>query len=118
MTVEQPRGGRPRDPSRADAIRAAVLDLLVEQGYERVTIEAVAERAGAGKATVYRRWASKAELVLDAVADLHGPVGMAADTGSLTGDFAQLCAAMSGKLEARTLAIVQGLVSALPHDAA
>ncbi len=109
--------GRPRDPSRADAIREAVLDLLVEQGYEHVTIEAVAARAGAGKATVYRRWGSKAELVLDAVADLHGTIAPP-DTGSLAGDFAQLCVGLTGKLESRTVAVMQGLASAITHDRA
>jgi AcrR family transcriptional regulator len=109
--------GRPRDPSRADAIREAVLELLVEQGYERVTIEAVAARAGAGKATVYRRWGSKAELVLDAVADLHGAL-QPPDTGSLAGDFAQLCVGLTDKSESQTVAVMQGLASAIPHDRA
>lgn len=91
---------------------------MVEQGYERVTIEAVAERAGAGKATIYRRWGSKAELVLDALADLHGTVEPPPDTGSLVGDFAELCSGLTGRMESRTLTIVQGMASALPHDAA
>lgn len=110
------RGGRPRDPSRADAIREAMLDLVAEQGYERVTIEAVAARAGAGKATVYRRWESKAALIIDALADLSGPAHLP-DTGSLRGDLEQLCDTVTGEDGGRDLAVMQGLASAMSHDA-
>lgn len=108
-------GGRPRDPSRDQAIRDAVLELLAEEGYEHVTIEAVAARAGAGKATVYRRWSSKAELVIDAVAGLQGSLAVA-DTGSLRGDLDSLCVSLCGAGEARKLAVMRALASALPHD--
>ena len=61
------RPGRPRDPSRDEAIFAATLALFAEHGYAGVSIEGVAARAGVGKATIYRRYASKAQLVVDAV---------------------------------------------------
>jgi AcrR family transcriptional regulator len=70
--VGPPAGERPRHPGRprseaADrAILAAALDALVEEGFESMTIEGVALRARVGKATIYRRWASKLELVLEA----------------------------------------------------
>ncbi len=57
--------GRPRDPAVDRAILSATLELLGEHGYERMTIEAVARRAGVGKPTVYRRWSSKRDLVID-----------------------------------------------------
>ena len=110
-------GGRPRDPSRDKAIREAALDLLAEDGYDRLTIDAVASRAGAGRATVYRRWGSKAELVVDALADLHGSPQVP-DTGSLREDLDQLCTHLTDAPESRTLAVMQGLASALPHDPA
>lgn len=114
---ERSRGnlGRPRDPSRADAIREAALELVAEQGYDRVTVDAVAARAGASKATMYRRWRSKAQLVVDALADLQA-VARPADTGSLRGDFDRVCAELTDEQEARTLAVMRGLASALPHD--
>lgn len=60
--------GRPVDKSRDLAILRATLELIAEYGYESVTIEAIAQRAGAGKATLYRRWKSKPQLVADAIA--------------------------------------------------
>jgi AcrR family transcriptional regulator len=65
------RRGRPRDPSRDTAILNATLDLLGEVGYEQITVRAIAQRAGAGLATLYRRWQTKEELVADAVASIQ-----------------------------------------------
>src|ERR1700753_60662 len=81
--------GRKRDLTRDPEIMDAALDVLAETGYDGMTIDMVAARAKAGKATLYRRWASKPELVLEAVAcmkskglDLASPP----DTGTLRGD--------------------------------
>jgi AcrR family transcriptional regulator len=69
--VETPRStGRPRDPELDHRIIGATLQLLADGGYDGLTIEAVASCAGVGKATVYRRWAGKEELVIEAVATL------------------------------------------------
>lgn len=62
--------GRPRDPKLDSAILAATLELLASEGYDGLTIEAVASRAGVGKASVYRRFSGKEELVVEAVASL------------------------------------------------
>ena len=62
--------GRPRDPQCDVAIVAATLDLLAEAGYGALTMEAVAARAGVGKATVYRRFPGKEQLVIEALATL------------------------------------------------
>ncbi|MBN9792095.1 MULTISPECIES: TetR/AcrR family transcriptional regulator [unclassified Pseudonocardia] len=59
--------GRPRDTTRGEAILGATRGLLVELGYDRLSIEAVAARAGVGKTTVYRRFPGKPELVAAAV---------------------------------------------------
>ncbi len=94
MTMTEPRSpGRPRDVSRAPEILQAARAELAANGYNRMTMAAVAARAGAGKATVYRRWASKAELVLDAVAgtsDAAQVLERIPDTGSLAGDLHEL----------------------------
>lgn len=61
------RRGRPRDPSRDEAILNATLDLLSEVPYDDVTVRSIARRAGVGLATIYRRWPTKEGLVLDAL---------------------------------------------------
>lgn len=66
--------GRPRSPTVEQAIVDATLDLLVEGGFSGLAVEAVAARAGVGKATIYRRWPSKDALVIDALARLEGDV--------------------------------------------
>ncbi len=64
----------------------SVIDLVSEIGYEKVTIEAVARRAGASKATIYRRWAGKRDLVVAAVIAHQGGEVEPVDTGTLRGD--------------------------------
>ena len=69
--LEPPRaGGRPRDPKLDRAILDATLQVLAEDGYDGLAIEAVAASAGVGKASVYRRFSGKEELVIEAVASL------------------------------------------------
>lgn len=63
--------GRPREHRADRAIIGATLEIFADEGYHALTIEAVAARAGVGKATVYRRWAGKKELVIDALASLN-----------------------------------------------
>ncbi|MCW2883912.1 MAG: hypothetical protein QOE54_7405 [Streptosporangiaceae bacterium] len=67
--------GRPRSERAERAIIEATLDLLIEEaGVAGLTIEAVAARAGVGKTTIYRRWANKEALIVDALATLKEPV--------------------------------------------
>jgi AcrR family transcriptional regulator len=65
--------GRPRDPRVDAAIVEATLQLLADGGYTSLTMEAVAGLAGVGKATLYRRYAGKEQLVIDAVATMSEP---------------------------------------------
>ena len=67
------RPGRPRSEQAEQAIIEATLDLFAEQGFEGVCVEAVAARAGVGKATIYRRWPSKEELLLAALGSMKSP---------------------------------------------
>jgi len=78
-TETRRRPGRPRRPTTADAITRAALDLLAERGFQAATIEAIAERAGVGRNTIYRRWRSKEELIADAVRELTTDVDWGAD---------------------------------------
>ena len=71
IATEAPRAvGRPRDPKLDAVITGATLELLADIGFAALTIEAVATRAGVGKATLYRRWPGKEQLVIDAVRTL------------------------------------------------
>lgn len=83
------RAGRPRDPHVDAAIRAATLELLVEQGYQGTSIQAVGRRAGVSAPSIYRRWSSKAELVEAAVfpSDLVEPAGIGADIHAELADY-------------------------------
>jgi AcrR family transcriptional regulator len=111
------RGGRPLDMTRDDALRASALELLADIGYDRLTIDKIATHAGAGKATIYRRWSGKAELIVDALMCQKGAIPEAPDTGSLRGDLSALID-QSGLEEGRLdTQVMIGLVSALPHDA-
>jgi AcrR family transcriptional regulator len=84
-----PRRGRPRDVQAEQAILQATVALLAEVGFNQLSIEAVAARAGVGKPTIYRRWPSKPELVLDAV-DRLAPPFPTADTGDPLTDLRQI----------------------------
>ncbi|HEV7762171.1 MAG TPA: TetR/AcrR family transcriptional regulator [Acidimicrobiales bacterium] len=91
------RPGRPRDARAAEAILAAAADVLAQCGPAGFTVDAVAARAGVGKATIYRRWPSRAELLLEtanqAALDLKDP-----DTGSVRADLVFVLSALAVKL--------------------
>jgi AcrR family transcriptional regulator len=77
--------GRPRSIQSHQAMLQATLALLAEVGFDRLSIEAIAARAGVGKTTIYRRYASKEELVADAIESVREEI-VIPDTGSLQGD--------------------------------
>jgi AcrR family transcriptional regulator len=79
------RPGRPRSAAADAAIVRATLELLLEDGYRGLTMEQVRVRAGVGKATLYRRYGSKQELVSEAIRHLNQPIGRP-DTGSVRAD--------------------------------
>lgn len=83
------------------AIRNAVMHELAEVGYGRLSIEAVARRAGVGKTAIYRRWTNKLEMVLEIVSDVAGRSVPLPDTGSLAGDLQLLLMIVSRALQHR-----------------
>ena len=90
-TADAKQRPRPRPGShsaaREQAILAATAELVVEVGYERVTVDAIAARARASKSTMYRKWPGKAELVADALRQhAEGRASELPDTGSVRGD--------------------------------
>ncbi len=108
--------GHPLDASRDEAIRTAALDLLSEIGYDRLTMDAVAARAHASKATIYRRWPGKAALVVDALNCSKGTM-IEPDTGSLEGDLGMLSHSSCSEESQFNAQIMLGLITALAHDA-
>ncbi|HXC23362.1 MAG TPA: helix-turn-helix domain-containing protein, partial [Solirubrobacteraceae bacterium] len=68
------RPGRPRSEQAEQAIIDAALELFGERGVDGVCVEAVAARAGVGKATIYRRWSSKEDLLIAALSTMKSPL--------------------------------------------
>jgi AcrR family transcriptional regulator len=116
--VRPSRGGRPRDPSRDGVIRAAILRLLGDVGYGALTMDAVASEAGVGKATIYRRWRTKEELVVDTVSELNAVEADHPDTGSVEGDLRALMHAMVALVNSPAGAATQALLSSMQHQPA
>jgi|1186.fasta_scaffold58595_3 AcrR family transcriptional regulator len=112
------RGGRPRDPSRDGVIRAAILRLLADVGYGALTMDAVASEAGVGKATIYRRWRTKQDLVVDTISDLNRAEAAAPDTGSLEGDLRAMLHSFVAVITGPTGAATLSLLSTVPHHPA
>lgn len=113
-----PKGkpGRKRDHTRDPEILDAAIAVLAETGYDGMTIDMVAARAKAGKATLYRRWPSKAELVLDAVACMKKADAESLalpDTGTLRGDLLAMVKDHSHADAQNKLHIMAGMMSML-----
>lgn len=83
------RPGRPRSARADQAILEATISLLAEEGYRALAMEGVAAQAGVGKSTLYRRWSSKAELVIAAMGRIVHEVEVP-DTGDVRRDLAEL----------------------------
>ncbi|MGW7049958.1 TetR/AcrR family transcriptional regulator [Streptomyces avermitilis] len=108
-----PRTGRPRSAAADAAILAATREALVELGWSKLTLGDVATRAGVAKTTIYRRWAGKNELVVDAVAELFDELELP-DLGSLAADIEGVVlqfAAILARPEARS-----GLMAAVAES--
>jgi AcrR family transcriptional regulator len=119
--------GRPRDGAREAAILEAALVVLGEVGYDRLTIDAVAARAKASKATVYRRWSGKAALVVDALQTLTQSAVPAAlpdepypchwpSTGSLRGDLLAGVAAAVERMSTEEGRLIAAVITAQARD--
>ncbi|MFC0543068.1 TetR/AcrR family transcriptional regulator [Kutzneria chonburiensis] len=106
-----------RGKEREDAILAAVIELVGEVGYAGLTMDAVAGKAQASKATIYRRWRNKAQLVkaaLDAY-DARQNEAMP-DTGELRSDLYAVMGALKERASESYLAMINGLIAASKHD--
>lgn len=109
---------RPRiEGDREAEILEAALEMLASVGYDRLTMDAVAQAAKASKATLYRRWDTKAELVVDALSRAKGaPQVAATDTGSLRGDLVAVACHHGGINDEMVLRVMSSIMTALQHD--
>jgi AcrR family transcriptional regulator len=117
-TTEEPARTRPRvEGERERELLEAALETLIEHGYDRFSFDAVAAAAKASKATLYRRWPGKVDLVVDALSLMMGvEADRFPDTGSLRGDLiAQVCA-KGGLGEDRPIAVFSQLLTAIHRD--
>lgn len=108
-----------RNAEVRDAVRRATLDLLVNEGFDAVTLPAVARRAGVNKTTLYRSWTSPAELLGDALAELEALALPDIDTGSFASDVEAFVASRLQLIrEPHAAAILRAVVGAgEPHPA-
>jgi AcrR family transcriptional regulator len=117
-TLAKPRpnpGGRPRSARLDRAILDAARELLISDGFAGLRLEHVATRAGVGKATIYRRWASKEALAQELLADLAAPHIAIADSGDTRQD---LLAATMNALNAVTATPFGPVIRALLSEIA
>lgn len=109
--------GRPREGRVDEAIAAAARALLAEQGYAQLTVDAVATRAGVGKAAIYRRYATKQEMIFAAI--MHNlELTTPPDTGSLATDLAAVTRDIVANLATPSPTVVTGLLADVHADKA
>lgn len=107
---------RPRiEGEREQEILETALAILAEVGYDRMTMDAVAARAKASKATLYRRWSSKAKLVIDALHANKSTTDLP-DTGSLKGDLEAAFCGLGGLTDPQMLATMSSVITAIGRD--
>jgi AcrR family transcriptional regulator len=103
------RPGRPRSPEAHAAILRAALELALEGGLRGLSMEAIAARAGVGKATIYRRWRSKEALFVEAVQQIASTPVMP-DTGTVRGDFEAATSAVLDRMAREAFRILPRLL--------
>jgi AcrR family transcriptional regulator len=108
--------GRPRDEKRDEAIQSAAIELMQEVGYERCTIEAIAAKAHASKATIYRRWKNKQELLLSAVTRHTFCTTPEINQGNLREDLIEMISERIRNLKGPDGAVVSVLLTAAKND--
>lgn len=117
MTPADTAAARPRvEGDRELEILEAALAVLADVGYDRLTMDAVATAAKASKATLYRRWTTKAALVIDALLS-QKTMPEVPDTGSLRGDLLEAFCGFGGMLDGEAVATLSSVLTAITRDA-
>lgn len=107
--------GRPRSRATDRAILSAALELVAECGYEGLTMEGIADRAGVAKTTVYRRWSSRDEVLEAASEGFVTEIGVP-DTGTIRGDLLDLLKSAISVYSGLPGRVMPGLVSAMAQN--
>lgn len=114
--VTETASTRPRvEGDREHEILVATLDVLADVGYDRLTMDAVAARAKASKATLYRRWNGKVTLVVDALLTTKSTPELP-DTGDLRSDLVASFCGMGGLADERSVATFASVITAIHRD--
>lgn len=111
-----PEGTDPRVARSRVAIIDATIELVLEGGIDDLNVDAIAERAGVSKATIYRHWATRQHLLMDALSAMKRAVEPP-DTGSLRGDLVALLTAVADHLGSPAGSVYCTLTGAAEHDA-
>jgi AcrR family transcriptional regulator len=113
----RPTRGRPRAADRTPAIIAATFELIQEVGYDRLRVQDVAARAGVGLATLYRRWPTKRDLVLDTLRT-YDPLSLAVPepTGDARADLEALLRGLVGLVCGKDANTMTGFIAAMRDD--
>jgi AcrR family transcriptional regulator len=117
--VPAPETGTPRprvEGDREREILGAALEVLAEVGYDRLTMDAVAAKAKASKATLYRRWTNKVSLIIDALVLTKG-VPDVPDTGSFRDDLLVAYCGPAGMIDPQAVAVFTSVLTAMQRDA-
>ncbi|SEK87694.1 TetR/AcrR family transcriptional regulator [Streptacidiphilus jiangxiensis] len=109
---------RRRGRALEQAIFEATLEQLIASGYARLSMEAVAAAAQTGKASLYRRWGSKEQLVLDALGANLPPTGAPPDTGGLRTDLLAVLDRLRTAMSSRPGCAARAVISELDHERA
>ncbi|MEQ9569795.1 MAG: TetR/AcrR family transcriptional regulator [Longimicrobiales bacterium] len=110
--MQQRRSGRPRSEQTHQAILEAALQILADQGWSGFTMQGIADRAGVGKAAIYRRWKSREAVLIAAVERIVSEVGLPS-TGSIRGDLLELMQRAVALYRGDSGRLISGLVSAM-----
>jgi AcrR family transcriptional regulator len=113
---QPPRATRRRGQALENAIRAAVVELLAENGVAGVTMDAVAARAQTSKPVLYRRWADRGALLRDTLVPLAKQAIPHEDTGSYRDDMLAILNGWAAFFASPDGAIAPAIVGAMPHD--
>lgn len=105
-----------RGPERRTAICQATCELLAKVGYDRMTMDAIANQAKASKATIYRMWPDKPQLVAEALKCQFGPSPALTDTGSLRGDLMAMMTLACESAKSAAGEVIAGVLTAAAHD--
>lgn len=105
-----------RGAGRRTAICQAACDLLAKVGYDRMTMDAIANQAKASKATIYRMWPDKPQLVAEALKCQFGDTADMPNTGSLRGDLMALMTVACEAASSEIGEIIAGVLTAAAHD--